>query len=209
MLYQLSYASPTTTKHCRETPGNPRTHSGSAHNTAQFLRLAHRKRAGKRPYHQSSAGVYAREGVVQNRSPQVPNCGVGRFSVRCHCRATWHRRILVDLNGQSSSLRDCPIGEGTFTVSESATPAFFSFSQGDPHESNFARIGFGFVLFSRLFSASSSTRINIFRSNSTGESGSTAAPAHASGRHAGKAPPKPVDFVCRSKGWSGGPIRGG
>ena len=28
-------------------PGNPRAHSGSAHNTAQFLRLAHRKQPSK------------------------------------------------------------------------------------------------------------------------------------------------------------------
>jgi len=57
MLYQLSYASPTTTKHCRETPGNPRTHSGSAHNTAQFLRLAQWKQPGKPAYPQSIAGT--------------------------------------------------------------------------------------------------------------------------------------------------------
>jgi hypothetical protein len=47
MLYQLSYASPTTQKTIAGNTGNPRTHSGSAHNTAQFLRLAHRKERSK------------------------------------------------------------------------------------------------------------------------------------------------------------------
>jgi hypothetical protein len=76
MLYQLSYASPTTTKHCRETPGNPRTHSGSAHNTAQFLRLAHRKLPGKPPYPQTIPSTYGckqkREIVLHRRKKTTP-----------------------------------------------------------------------------------------------------------------------------------------
>jgi hypothetical protein len=43
MLYQLSYASPTTPKNIAGNTGNPRAHSGSAHNTAQCLRLAHQQ----------------------------------------------------------------------------------------------------------------------------------------------------------------------
>ena len=47
--------------HYETLPGNtgyPRTHSCSAHNTAQFLRLAHRKHPGKPAYPQSIAGTY-------------------------------------------------------------------------------------------------------------------------------------------------------
>jgi hypothetical protein len=45
-----------------KTPGDPRTHSNSAHNTAQFLRLAHRKRGSNRckPHSKSHKNRVAR-----------------------------------------------------------------------------------------------------------------------------------------------------
>jgi hypothetical protein len=58
MLYQLSYASPTTHKTLPENSGNPRTHSRSAHNTAQLVRLAHTKRRSKPTHFHETALVF-------------------------------------------------------------------------------------------------------------------------------------------------------
>src|SRR3569833_107140 len=79
MLYQLSYASPTTMNHCREISGNPRTHASSALNTAQFLMLAHHKQPGKPPYPQSTAGTYGR---TKRRKPLLHGGHIDPFAMR-------------------------------------------------------------------------------------------------------------------------------
>ena len=153
MLYQLSYASPTTTKHCREIPVNPRTHSGSAHNTAQFLRLAHRKQRSKPRY-----PVYRRHLPARNHVRQSPPANVqivSRNPRECGPLCTSFTYPISQQPLSQSSESGTQAAQfvellSRFLVRESLNSKYTaSLSYGDLHETNFVLLCFGFVLLSR------------------------------------------------------------
>ena len=94
MLYQLSYASPTTPKTLPGIPGNGRAHSCSAHNTAQFLRLAHRKEGSKPTRTPGKAGVKMGDKLEAVRvTKEIKNPATGAVNPSAPC--LWEQSRLL------------------------------------------------------------------------------------------------------------------